>query len=74
MQKGCACKFLFGLETCAEHILQIEEALEYKHELKLEVLFYKKNGKSIQSFNFLGELYTDYEKNYYVWVKVRWNG
>lgn len=45
MQKGCACKFLYGLETNEEHIMQIEQALEYKHELKLEVLFYKKNGK-----------------------------
>ncbi|XP_065200831.1 potassium voltage-gated channel subfamily H member 8 isoform X3 [Planococcus citri] len=44
MQKGCACKFLYGLETSEEHIVQIEQALEYKHELKLEVLFYKKNG------------------------------
>lgn len=45
MQKGCACKFLFGLETSEEHIVQIEQALEYKHELKLEVLFYKKLGE-----------------------------
>lgn len=45
MQKGCACKFLYGAETSEEHIMQIEQALENKHELKLEVLFYKKTSK-----------------------------
>lgn len=45
MQKGCACKFLYGFDTSEEHILQIEEALDRKIELKLEVLFYKKNGE-----------------------------
>ncbi|XKL68396.1 hypothetical protein PGB90_003887 [Kerria lacca] len=44
MQKGCACKFLYGAETSEEHIMQIEQALENKHELKLEVLFYKKTS------------------------------
>ena len=46
MQKGCACKFLYGPETDEEHKGQIEKALESKTELKLEVMFYKKNGES----------------------------
>lgn len=45
MQKGCACKFLYGPETKEEHKVQIDKALESKIELKLEVIFYKKNGK-----------------------------
>lgn len=45
MQKGCACKFLHGPETKDEHKTQIDKALESKNELKLEVIFYKKNGK-----------------------------
>ncbi|XP_044271145.1 potassium voltage-gated channel subfamily H member 8 isoform X2 [Tribolium madens] len=44
MQKGCACKFLYGPETKDEHKAQIDKALESKVELKLEVIFYKKNG------------------------------
>ncbi|CAH1375325.1 potassium voltage-gated channel subfamily H member 8 isoform X2 [Tenebrio molitor] len=44
MQKGCACKFLYGPETKDEHKTQIDKALESKNELKLEVIFYKKNG------------------------------
>ncbi|KAG5869963.1 hypothetical protein JTB14_024064 [Gonioctena quinquepunctata] len=45
MQKGCACKFLYGPETKEEHKMQIDKALESKNELKLEVIFYKKNGE-----------------------------
>jgi potassium voltage-gated channel Eag-related subfamily H protein 8 len=45
MQKGCACKFLYGPDTAEEHKLQVEKALECKTELKLEVIFYKKNGE-----------------------------
>lgn len=45
MQKGCACKFLHGPETKDEHKAQIDKALESKMELKLEVIFYKKNGE-----------------------------
>uniref|UniRef100_T1KB19 PAC domain-containing protein n=1 Tax=Tetranychus urticae TaxID=32264 RepID=T1KB19_TETUR len=44
MQKGCACSFLFGEETSEEHKKSIEESLENKTELKLEVLLYKRNG------------------------------
>ncbi|XP_045129017.1 potassium voltage-gated channel subfamily H member 8-like isoform X3 [Portunus trituberculatus] len=44
MQKGCACKFLYGPDTMDEHKVAIEKALETKSELKMEVLFYKKNG------------------------------
>ncbi|KAL1498113.1 hypothetical protein ABEB36_008966 [Hypothenemus hampei] len=44
MQKACACKFLYGPETKEEHKAQIDKALESKNELKLEVIFYKKNG------------------------------
>ncbi|XP_013182489.1 PREDICTED: potassium voltage-gated channel subfamily H member 8-like isoform X6 [Papilio xuthus] len=44
MQKGCACKFLHGPDTSEEHRHEIDAALESKHELKLELIFYKKNG------------------------------
>ncbi|RZF48288.1 hypothetical protein LSTR_LSTR014494 [Laodelphax striatellus] len=44
MQKGCACKFLYGRDTSDEHTLQIDKSLEQKTELKLEVIFYKKDG------------------------------
>eukprot|EP00058_Branchiostoma_floridae_P002188 XP_002587676.1 hypothetical protein BRAFLDRAFT_126737 [Branchiostoma floridae] len=44
MQKGCACKFLYGNETSEIQISQIESALEEKDEFKTEVMFYKKNG------------------------------
>ena len=47
MQKGCACKFLYGPETKDEHKSQIDKALESKIELKLEVIFYKKNGECL---------------------------
>lgn len=42
---GCACRFLYGPETKDEHKSQIEKSLDGKLELKLEVIFYKKNGK-----------------------------
>ncbi|XP_059054213.1 potassium voltage-gated channel subfamily H member 8-like isoform X1 [Achroia grisella] len=44
MQKGCACKFLHGPDTREEHRHEIDIALESKHELKLELIFYKKIG------------------------------
>jgi len=44
MQKGCACKFLYGAETPEEQKQQIEKSLEFKSELKMEVILYKKNG------------------------------
>ncbi|XP_058059832.1 potassium voltage-gated channel subfamily H member 8 [Anopheles bellator] len=44
MQKGCACRFLYGPETKDEHKTMIETSLDGKAELKLEVIFYKKNG------------------------------
>ncbi|XP_031832379.2 eag-like K[+] channel isoform X3 [Nomia melanderi] len=44
MQKGCACKFLYGPETKEEKRAMIEKSLESKTELKTDVVFYKKNG------------------------------
>ena len=41
MQKGCACKFLFGEETDAEARAQIEDALDAKKELKAELKLYR---------------------------------
>lgn len=46
MQKGCACKFLYGPETTEDNKTLIWKSLESKTELKLEVVFYKKDGKS----------------------------
>ncbi|CAF4773998.1 unnamed protein product [Pieris macdunnoughi] len=45
MQKGCACKFLHGPDTHEDHRRDIDAALDSKHELKLELIFYKKIGK-----------------------------
>ncbi|XP_055379901.1 potassium voltage-gated channel subfamily H member 8 isoform X2 [Condylostylus longicornis] len=45
MQKGCSCHFLYGPETKEEHKQQIEKSLINKLELKLEVIFYKKDGR-----------------------------
>lgn len=47
MQKGCACKFLYGPETKEEEKAMIDKSLESKTELKMEVVFYKKNGESL---------------------------
>ncbi|XP_030385203.1 potassium voltage-gated channel subfamily H member 8 isoform X2 [Scaptodrosophila lebanonensis] len=44
MQKGCSCHFLYGPDTKDEHKQQIEKSLSNKTELKLEVIFYKKEG------------------------------
>ncbi|XP_047510383.1 potassium voltage-gated channel subfamily H member 8-like isoform X4 [Pieris napi] len=44
MQKGCACKFLHGPDTHEDHRRDIDAALDSKHELKLELIFYKKIG------------------------------
>lgn len=45
MQKSCSCKFLFGVETNEQLMLQIEKSLEEKAEFKGEIMFYKKNGE-----------------------------
>ncbi|XP_015113234.1 potassium voltage-gated channel subfamily H member 8 isoform X1 [Diachasma alloeum] len=45
MQKGCACKFLYGPETTEDNKTLIWKSLESKTELKLEVVFYKKDGE-----------------------------
>lgn len=45
MQKSCSCKFLFGVETNEQLMLQIEKSLEEKTEFKGEIMFYKKNGE-----------------------------
>lgn len=44
MQKGCACKFLYGPGTDEEKKEELEKALEAKDELQMEVQLYKKNG------------------------------
>lgn len=59
MQKGCACKFLHGPETTDEHKGQIDKALESKNELKLEVIFYKKDGELFSAlWTYKGDLTT----------------
>lgn len=45
MQKSCSCKFLFGVETNEQLMLQIDKSLEEKTEFKGEIMFYKKNGE-----------------------------
>lgn len=44
--KGCSCHFLYGPDTEDDHKEQIEQSLMNKTELKLEIVFYKKDGKS----------------------------
>ncbi|XP_022239906.1 potassium voltage-gated channel subfamily H member 8-like [Limulus polyphemus] len=46
MQKGVSCNFLYGPETTDDAKEKIEDALKNKVEVKLEVIFYKKNGSS----------------------------
>lgn len=46
---GCACRFLYGPETKDDNKAQIEKSLDGKIELKLEVIFYKKNGMLIRA-------------------------
>lgn len=46
MQKGCACKFLYGEETNEDKKKEIEAALQEKTEYKAEVKFYKKSGRT----------------------------
>ena len=45
MQKGCACKFLFGPDTDEAGKEDIADSLFDKTELKLEIQLYKKGGK-----------------------------
>ena len=45
MQKGCACKFLYGAGTEPGHKSKILAALQDKTELKLEIHLYNKQGK-----------------------------
>ncbi|XP_051879048.1 potassium voltage-gated channel subfamily H member 8 [Pristis pectinata] len=46
MQKSCACKFLYGVETNEVMKIQIQKALDEKREFKTELIFYKKSGAS----------------------------
>ena len=45
MQKGCACKFLYGPETDHAKRNNIARALEERIELKLEIRLYNKQGR-----------------------------
>ena len=44
MQKGCACKFLYGPDTDEAGKEDIADSLFDKTELKLEIQLYKKGG------------------------------
>ncbi|KAJ8273871.1 hypothetical protein GJAV_G00106440 [Gymnothorax javanicus] len=44
MQEGCACRFLYGPETCEAITIQVDRALEEKIEFKGEIIFYKKTA------------------------------
>ena len=46
MQKGCACKFLYGDETDGDAKADIAEALDAKKELKTEVKLYREGPLS----------------------------
>ena len=51
MQKGCACKFLYGEETEGEAKAAIEEALVGKKELKTELKLYREEQTTLISSN-----------------------
>ncbi|GCB79372.1 hypothetical protein scyTo_0015968 [Scyliorhinus torazame] len=53
MQKSCACKFLYGVETNEAMKIQIQKALDEKREFKTELIFYKKSEiiKSVVTTN-----------------------
>ena len=59
MQKGCACKFLYGPETEDELKQQIATALEEKTELQLEINLYKKSCK-----------YSTFESIFYLYIGI----
>jgi len=63
MQKGCACKFLYGPETKEEEKAMIDKSLESKTELKMEVVFYKKTGELLMTRCFSAA--SDCDKNEY---------
>jgi len=46
LRQGCACKFLWGVETEDEKRAEIERSLSDKAELQIEVTLYKKNSES----------------------------
>ena len=46
MSRSCACRFLYGAETDEAEKEKIDLALSEQTELKTELTFYKKNGKS----------------------------
>lgn len=49
MRRSCACNFLYGLESSQEDVQSIQTALTTQSELKKEILFYKKNGRLLES-------------------------
>lgn len=57
MSKSCSCSFLWGSNVSDNDQSEIYEALTKKSELKMEVVFYKKNGTiiigSIITFTFV---------------------
>ena len=63
MQKGCACKFLYGPETEDELKEQIATALEEKTELQLEINLYKKSCK-----------YSTFEGIFYLYIQCDYDG
>jgi hypothetical protein len=46
MQKSCICDFLHGPLTGSLGILQIKDALQGTEEKQVEILYYKKEGKT----------------------------
>lgn len=53
MQKPCSCDFLHGPLTTAFAIRLLKEALNGSVEKQVEVLYYKKDGKQLDSFSSL---------------------
>lgn len=48
MQQPCTCQFLVGPGTMKSALAQLAEALLGSEELKVEILYYDKEGKAAQ--------------------------
>ena len=50
MQKNCSCDFLCGEETSEISAQAVKNALRGSEEKKVEIVYYKKDGRVISSF------------------------
>lgn len=70
MQKGCACKFLFGPDTDEAGKEDIADSLFDKTELKLEIQLYKKGGTLHMHISPLFSLHVVFHSSSLFWQVV----